>query len=426
MTLSANSLLEAYAKFGIHLGLERIQKLLTALGQPHLQMPVIHVAGTNGKGSVCAYISQILQGAGYRVGRYISPHLSDWHERITINGTWISESDLLAALAAVETVIEPDQEIPTQFEVITAAAWWYFAQEDIDIAVMETGLGGRLDATNVCPQPAVSVITSISRDHWQRLGDSLAAIAGEKAGIIKPNCPIVAGTLPTDAATVITATAQAHNAPLTWVTAPATAVEEPQQILWHGKPYTISLLGSHQRHNAAIALAVIDQLRVQDWLIPDSAVTEGLRQTTWAGRLQWITYRDRANQSHALLLDGAHNVAGAKLLREYVSQTFPNQPVRWVMSILNTKDQRGILEALLKPQDYLFAVPVPDHATTAPTELVVLSESLLEHRGKAYEHIIDGLEAALQHPILTAAPVIVCGSLYLIGQLLGNINQNKP
>jgi len=422
MTLSASSRLETYARFGIHLGLERIQKLLAALDQPQLQMPVIHIAGTNGKGSVCAYVSSILQAAGYRVGRYISPHLTDWRERITINGTWISESDLLDALTAVEAVIAPDiapdQETPTQFEVSTAAAWWYFARQDIDIAVIETGLGGRLDATNVCPEPAVTVITSISRDHWQRLGDSLAQIAGEKAGIIKANCPIVAGVLPEDAAEVVAATAQAIGAPLTWVQVPPADPEEPQQILWHGKPFSISLLGNHQRHNAAIALEVIEQLRIQDWLIPDSAVREGLRQTTWAGRLQWMTYRDQQNQSHPLLIDGAHNVAGAKLLREYISQTFPNQPVRWVVGILNTKDQTGIMTALLEPQDYLFAVPVPDHATTPPTELVALSESILNHPGTSYQNLTDGLTAALHHPISTAAPVVVCGSLYLIGQLL--------
>ncbi|MEI6430433.1 MAG: folylpolyglutamate synthase/dihydrofolate synthase family protein [Pseudanabaena sp. ELA607] len=420
-TAASTAILEAYAKFGIHLGLARIQQLLAALDNPHLQMPVIHIAGTNGKGSVCAYVSSILQAAGYRVGRYISPHLVDWRERITINGEWITEDDLLAALAAVEAVIQPDQEVPTQFEVSTAAAWWYFARQDIDIAVIETGLGGRLDATNVCPQPAITVITSISRDHWQRLGDSLGQIASEKAGIMKAHCPIVVGTLPPDAANVIEQKAESLDAPLIWVKVPILDPEEPQQILWHGQTYRIPLLGTHQRHNAAIALTVIEQLRAQDWLIPDSAVREGLSQTTWAGRLQWVTYRDAQNQSHALLLDGAHNVAGAELLREYVSQNFPAQPIRWVVGILNTKDQAGILQALLQPQDHLFAVPVPDHATTAPEMLCAISRDLLHTPAVAYANLRDGLTAALHDPLPTAAPVIVCGSLYLVGQLLAQI-----
>jgi dihydrofolate synthase/folylpolyglutamate synthase len=168
-------------KFGICLGLERIEQILQDLGNPEQKVPIIHIAGTNGKGSVCAFLSKILIDAGYRVGCYTSPHLVDWRERITINGDWIKVEQFEAALAKVNQVILPDA-MPTQFEVVTAAAWWYFAQQQVDIAVIETGLGGRLDATNVVERPLVSVITSISMDHWQRLGNSLTAIASEKAG----------------------------------------------------------------------------------------------------------------------------------------------------------------------------------------------------------------------------------------------------
>ncbi|MEB3211975.1 MAG: Mur ligase family protein, partial [Leptolyngbyaceae bacterium] len=164
-----DSLLDSFGRFGVDLGLDRILALLDTLGNPHAQMPIIHVAGTNGKGSVCAYLSSILTRAGYRVGRYTSPHLVNWTERICINNQPIPADELFAILTHIQRVIGSTSPSPTQFEVFTAAMWVYFAQQAVDIAVIEVGLGGRLDATNVCDRPLVSVITSISRDHWQRL-----------------------------------------------------------------------------------------------------------------------------------------------------------------------------------------------------------------------------------------------------------------
>src|SRR6476646_9084330 len=200
--LNVDALLNRFGHFGVHLGLERIQRLLAELGNPHQQVPIIHVAGSNGKGSTCAYLSAVLTEAGYRVGRYTSPHLVDWCERICLNEQPIAPEVLAQVLQQVEAAIAPDQPSPTQFEVITAAMWLYFAQQQVDIAVVEVGLGGRLDATNVCDRPLVSVITSISREHWQRLGPTIADIAGEKAGILKPNCPAVVGPLPPEAQAV--------------------------------------------------------------------------------------------------------------------------------------------------------------------------------------------------------------------------------
>ena len=196
---SIDSFLKRFEHFGVELSLERIYQLLDNLGKPHLQVPIIHVAGTNGKGSVCAYLSSILKAAGYKVGRYTSPHLVDWTERICLNEEKIPSSILEQLLVEVETAIQPEQPSPTQFEVITAAAWLYFAQQQVDVAVVEVGLGGRLDATNVCHQPMVTVITSISWEHWQKLGPTLSHIAGEKAGILKPRCPAIVGVLPPEA-----------------------------------------------------------------------------------------------------------------------------------------------------------------------------------------------------------------------------------
>ena len=203
-----NNFLSGYGRFGVNLGLARIQRLLARLGNPQNQVPIVHIAGTNGKGSVCAYLASVLSAAGYRVGRYTSPHLLDWNERICIGQTPITNEALWQHLTTVAAAIEADRteaeaevETPTQFEVFTAAAWSYFAAQAVDIAVIEVGLGGRLDATNVCPDPLVTAVVSLSREHWQRLGPTLADIAREKAGILKPECPVVIGPLPKSADT---------------------------------------------------------------------------------------------------------------------------------------------------------------------------------------------------------------------------------
>src|SRR4028118_455365 len=215
--MNAESILQSYQHFGVHLGLERIKQLLEKLENPHQKVPIIHIAGTNGKGSVCAYLSSVLTEAGYRVGRYTSPHLVNWTERICLNEQPVSPEQLKQLLLQVQNAILDDAESPTQFEVITAAAWLYYAQSEVDIAVVEVGLGGRLDATNVCSRPLVSIITSISREHWQQLGPTLADIAREKAGILKPGCPAVVGPLPPAADFVVRSRIIELGCPTVWV-----------------------------------------------------------------------------------------------------------------------------------------------------------------------------------------------------------------
>ncbi|MEM9808679.1 MAG: bifunctional folylpolyglutamate synthase/dihydrofolate synthase, partial [Cyanobacteria bacterium P01_D01_bin.56] len=212
--MSIDNFLSSFGRFGVNLGLSRIQSLLERLGNPQERVSIVHVAGTNGKGSVCAYVDSVLSAAGYRVGRYTSPHLLNWNERVCINQQPISDKELWRHLQHVAAAIgEPDSaEAPTQFEVFTAAAWSYFAAQSVDIAVIEVGLGGRLDATNVCSQPLVTAIVSLSREHWQRLGPTLADIAREKAGVIKPERPVVIGPLPQVANDVVRKRAMALDA----------------------------------------------------------------------------------------------------------------------------------------------------------------------------------------------------------------------
>jgi len=411
---SPEAYLDSFDKFGIHLGLERIQQLLDALGNPHQQIPVIHVAGTNGKGSVCAFLLAILQAAGYRVGRYTSPHLIDWRERITINGEWIRDQDLLEALQQVAAAINPEFP-PTQFEVITAAMWWYFAAQKVDIAILETGLGGRLDATNVCDRPLVSVITSIGLDHCQQLGNTLGAIASEKAGIIKPKYPVVIAENDAEAIAVLQAKVIECEAPVTWVSA---AQPTATGAIYQGFEYPLPLLGKHQLINSAVAIATIQSLRNQGWEISEAAMRSGLANTQWSGRLQWVEF-NLDGKSHKILIDGAHNVAAAEYLRQFVDEAFPDRRKRWVIGILNTKDQAGILKALLAPDDLLFPVPVPSAATTSPEDLAQIASSLVKVKPHPYASLNLGLAAAFEDQQNDV--VILCGSLYLVGEFLSQL-----
>ncbi|GAB4240557.1 MAG: folylpolyglutamate synthase/dihydrofolate synthase family protein [Stanieria sp.] len=406
-----DSLLEPFQHFGVNLGLTRIKKLLADLGNPQQQVPIIHVAGTNGKGSVCAYLSSILTAAGYRVGRYISPHLVDWTERICLNEQPIDSEALISVLQEIQAKIDPNSESPTQFEVITAAAWLYFAQSQVDIAVMEVGLGGRLDATNVCDRPLVSVITSISKEHWQRLGPTVADIAGEKAGILKQNCPAVIGILPPEAQTVVQQRIKTLNCAAVWIE-PATETK-PGWAKYQDIEYPLPLLGQVQLINSAIAIATCQILQQQSWQIPQTAIVEGMKKTRWLGRLQWTTWQNRP-----LLIDGAHNPAAAIVLRQYVDTL--NQPVIWIVGILSTKDHEDILQALLRPQDELHLVPVPDHSTAKPQELAALAQKIcpqLKHC-QTYSDLFIALQTVWDKTSDSKPLVILCGSLYLLGYFL--------
>ena len=414
--MNIDSLLKPFQRFGVHLGLERIERLLADLGNPHDRVPIIHVGGTNGKGSVCAYLCAVLTEAGYKVGRYTSPHLVDWTERICLNDQPIASAELGKLLRQIKQTINPEAESPTQFEVITAAAWLYFAQTQVDLAVMEVGLGGRLDATNVCHNPLVSIITSISREHWQNLGPTLADIAREKAGILKPGCPAVIGKLPPEAQEVVATRIQQLNCPAVWV--------EPAKALNHEKieerwasyqeiDYPLPLLGDAQLINSAIAIACLQILQQQGWKIPAQAIQTGMAKTRWLGRLQWTTWNN-----HPLLIDGAHNPAAAQILRQYIDSL--HKPVTWVMGMLSTKDHADIFKALLRPADQLYLVPIPDDSTADPEALASLAETIcpdLSDR-QTFSELFTALDTAIQNKNTPERVVILCGSLYLVGYFL--------
>ncbi len=406
--MTIDSLLAPYQRFGVNLGLKRIQQLLSTLGNPHQQVPIIHVGGTNGKGSVCAYLAAVLKESGYKVGRYTSPHLVDWTERICLNNVPIPTSEFEELLVKINRVTAEFLEKPTLFEVVTAAAWLYFAQQKVDIAVMEVGLGGRLDATNVVDSPLVSVITSISREHWQVLGDTVGKIASEKAGILKKGCSAVIGKLPLEAEEVIAKRMQELDCPGVWVQ-PAQVLREENKLRWvvyEEIEYPLPLLGDVQLSNSAIAIATLQILQQQGWQIPLESIQAGMGKTQWLGRLQWYPWH---NQN--ILIDGAHNPAAALGLRQYVDSL--DTPVTWVMGMLSTKEHRQILQILLRSGDTLALVPVPNHSSADLHQLLILAQEVCPDLEAAnmYDNVFTALEIALEQDKLIA----LCGSLYLIG-----------
>ena len=418
MTSSVNSLLEPFQRFGINLGLKRIQQLLADLGNPQDRVPIIHVAGSNGKGSVCAYLSSILTEAQYRVGRYTSPHLVHWTERITLNEQPISESALIAILEEVTAQAILASDTPTQFEVITAAAWLYFARSKVDIAVMEVGLGGRLDATNVCDRPLASIIVSLSREHWQRLGSTVAQIAREKAGVLKTDCPAIIGTLPPDAAAVVREKITELNCRAVWVqSAVEIEIDGCRWAKYRDIEYPLPLLGQMQLINSAIAIATIEVLQQQGWHIENEAIVEGMAKTRWRGRIQWVEW-----QSRKILIDGAHNPAAAQYLRQYVDTL--QQPLIWLMGMLSTKEHREIFQALLRPGDELYLVPVPGHSSASPQDLAQLALNICPdlQQCQTETDLFTALEKIDRRTDNREKLIVFCGSLYLIGYFFSKVD----
>jgi dihydrofolate synthase/folylpolyglutamate synthase len=332
--------------------LERMRAFLKPLGNPHQSYPVIHVAGTKGKGSVCAMCASALQTAGYKVGLYTSPHLQDYAERIQINGEPIRHSELVELVDEFRPALDQSTQLTT-FEITTALAFLYFAQQGATAVVAEVGLGGRLDATNVV-QPLVSVITSISYDHTQVLGNTLEEIAGEKAGIIKPGVPVVISPQKEPARQVFERIASERGAPLLEVgrdylfSTMKTSLDGQSMLVWPMKgetsgeqvKLTIPLLGAHQLENAATAYATLDVAKDRGLRIKKSAIQHGFASVNWPARFEVL-------RNHPpLVVDSAHNRDSAMRLRQALETYFPGQPAVLIFGASEDKDIAGMLEEL--------------------------------------------------------------------------------
>jgi dihydrofolate synthase / folylpolyglutamate synthase len=404
----------------IDLSLGRIERLLAALGNPQDRLPpVIHVAGTNGKGSTVATLRACLEAGGYRVHVYTSPHLVRFHERIRLAGDLIDEDALIAVLEECERANRG--EPITFFEITTAAAFLAFSRAPADFTVLEVGMGGRLDTTNVVPRPAVTAITPVSLDHQAFLGDTIAAIAGEKAGILKPGAVAVIGPQEADAATVISARAKAIGAPLyrwrhEWRCDPVPGGMRYDGARWRLDLPLPSLAGTHQIANAGTALACLE--RLPDVSLPPAALAEGLRHIEWPARLQRLARGPLVAMlppGCELWLDGGHNPAAGEMLGA-VAAEWQDRPLDMIVGMLNTKDAAGFLAPLAPHARSLAAVTISGEENALPAAAIAAAASAVGIAAVA----CSSVEAALRAIIAGAEPgrVLICGSLHLAGTIL--------
>jgi len=377
-------------RFGIKLGLENIRRLLTEQHVDLRNRTVIHVAGTNGKGSVCAMIDSILRAQNYRTGLFTSPHLVTFRERIRVNGEMISEEAVANGLTTIRDLVRGWDPHPTFFEVTTALALKIFSEAKIDIVILETGLGGRLDATNAIPSD-VSVITPIDFDHEKWLGESLREIASEKAGIIKPNIPIVCGSQRPEAEEVIRARAAECEAPLQFVN------ESYQRS-------PVGLSGEYQKQNAALAIASLRAAKID---IDDSSIARGLATVDWPARFQ--RWNDR------IVIDGAHNPAAAHVLAQTWRESFGDKRATLLLAILSDKDLRGIYEALAPITDSVLLPKIRSERAASPEDLAQTVSTITPSLPYSItDSIADALALARTKP----NPILLAGSLHFAGEAL--------
>jgi dihydrofolate synthase / folylpolyglutamate synthase len=401
-------------KYGIKFGLNCTEKILTRMGNPHHSLRCIHIAGTNGKGSTAAMLSSMLKQQGLRVGLYTSPHLVRFTERFRIDDVEVSPERILEVFGRVRQVID-DAEPPTFFEVVTTMAFQYFAEEKVDWAIIEAGMGGRLDATNVM-RPQVSVITNVSFDHEEFLGKTLRAIAREKAGIIKHWVPLVTGAQQPLVQAILKAACLRRDAPIYRLGKDfRTKRNVDGSIRYEGlrrrfPSLDLNLAGGHQFHNAALAIATLEVLENNRVLnINPAAIQEGLLQVHWPARLEIL------QESPLIVLDGAHNPQGAECLRDALKQLFPKRRLHLVVGIMADKDLRGILSRLL-PRAETVIFTQPKYARAAnPEALRRLARPYLQRL-----YVISDPESAIQQAkSLAASGDVICitGSLYFAGEV---------
>ena len=404
----------------IDLSLGRVERLLAGLGNPHEKLPpVIHIAGTNGKGSTVATLRACLEAGGYRVHTFTKPHLVRFHERIRLDGRLIEEEALIALLEECERA--NDGAPITYFEITTVAAFLAFVRTPGDIVLLETGLGGRLDATNVIRRPAVTAITPISLDHQAFLGETIAEIAGEKAGILKPGASAVIGPQPPEAEVVIEARANRLGAPLfrwrrEWRCEPAGDGMRFSGEHWRLDLPLPSLLGAHQIVNAGTAIACLEQLRA--FPLSPEAISEGLQRIEWPARLQRLTRGPLVEimpPGWELWLDGGHNPGAGAILGEFLAG-WRDRPLYLIVGTMNTKDTSGLLAPLAPYAKALAGVTIPGEENALPAEAIAATARSVGMTAT----VAASTDTALREFVSDTDPgrVLICGSLHFAGTVL--------
>jgi dihydrofolate synthase / folylpolyglutamate synthase len=407
--------------------LGRMKALLTLLGNPHERMRILHVAGSKGKGSTAAMLAAILRQAGYRTGLFTSPHLCTVEERIQVDGEPIGRDELIQLLNQVEQALRSSGQPlePTFFEIATVLGFLHFVQRRVAATVLEVGLGGRFDSTNVC-SPLAALITSISLDHTLQLGDKVASIAREKAGIVKPGRPVISGVTSPEARAVIERICHERGAPLRQLgvdfsyhyvagTVGNDVDIQPRFQMIGSRTrwpeFELGLLGEHQAANAAVTLACIEQLRQQGWHLPDSAVAAGLATVNWPARMEVMGRRP------LLVLDCAHNVASAQALVDTLLSSFPPTRRLLVIACSSDKDLAGIMRILTPHFAHLFLTRYGDGSRSAPPEqLAALLPSELPVSFSLHQNAMAALEAARSQATVDDL-ICVTGSVFLAGEL---------
>ena len=394
-------------------GLDRIRTLLEALGNPHQKLQFVHIAGTNGKGSTAAMMDSCLRAAGYKVGMFTSPFINRFNERIQVNGVPIPDQDLVQLVEQVQPAAQAMEDVPTEFELITALGMLYFVQQNCDIVVLEVGLGGALDSTNIIPPPACAVITALGMDHVKELGPTLADIAAAKAGIIKPGSPVVSYGGEPEADKVIADTARAQGAPLTVVDFSRLQLRSASLdglvFDFDGlEGLTLPFLASYQARNAAVAITALRALCGRGWNISDQAIRQGLAQVRWPGRFELL------RRDPPFLLDGSHNAHGMRATVASLRERFPGEKFVFLISIMADKDWDKMLQLLLPLAKCFVTVTAPSPRAIPAPDLAAQIRAM----GGAAEPA-DTIPAGVARADALAAggPVAALGTLYFSGDV---------
>ncbi|MBF0389835.1 MAG: bifunctional folylpolyglutamate synthase/dihydrofolate synthase [Desulfamplus sp.] len=423
----------ALGRFGIKLELETTAAILQRLGEPQKRFCSIHIAGTNGKGSIASYIASILQFSGFKTGLYTSPHLIKFNERFCINGSMVSDDEVVESYLAVKEADIGDRKA-TFFEISTAMAFYLFAKHNVDWAVIETGMGGRLDATNVL-NPEVTVISNLSIEHTEYLGNTLEEIAAEKAGIIKQNTPLITGVHQPSALEVIYKIAQKRSAPIYQYGKDFNAVESRSNgnddnigtkfsysginVMWHDME--TSLKGEHQIQNSAIALAACETIMDRYGLTQDS-IKKGLKETKWAGRLEYIL------QNPMVIIDGAHNLDAAQNLAKYLKKHHSQNQLTMVIGILSDKPYKEMLSYFLGVADRVIFTRANIDRSLDPNILKDFATTITDAKIEIIENVGDAVSYAINQAIddekgkqkdnqsSKSASICIAGSLYVAGE----------
>lgn len=410
--------IEHAQKYGSVLGLDNMETMMERLGNPQDELRFIHVAGTNGKGSVLAYVSTVLKEAGYQVGRYVSPTLFSYLERIEINGEPVSEEIFAAQMTKVANVVasmvKEGLAHPTPFEIETAVAFLCFKELKCQIVALETGMGGLLDATNLITTTQIAVLTSISMDHMGFLGNTLAEIARNKAGIIKPGCHVVTTRQKPEAMTVVEGTARRFKVPVHVADKEDALVEESscfgQKFLYGDEEYEISMAGVYQIENAVIALKVVEVLRELGYEISRDAIHKGMKETVWGGRFSIL------DKSPVFVIDGAHNPDAALKLEASIQEYFEGKTIYYIMGMFKDKDYDRVAQITAPYAKEIMTIATPKNERALPAEELAKTVRKYNSHVTAMQSLQDAVEVAYKK----AKPedvIIAFGSLSFLGEI---------